>query len=60
MRKLIIALALLATISAPAFAGRLAEAGATSAGHDVSVNANMSGNAGATAGAAGTGVSGVR
>ena len=57
MRKLIIALALLATISAPAFAGRLAEAGATTAGHDVSVNANMSGTAGA--GSAGTSV-GVR
>jgi hypothetical protein len=60
MRKLIIALALLATISAPAFAGRLSEAGATTAGHDVSVNANMSGTAGAAAGAAGTGISGVR
>ena len=51
MRKLIIALALLATISAPAFAGRLAEAGATTAGHDVSVSANMSGSVGTAAGA---------
>jgi hypothetical protein len=59
MRKLIIALALLATISAPAFAGRLSEAGATTAGHDVSVNANMSGSAGAATGAAGATV-GVR
>jgi hypothetical protein len=52
MRKLIIALALLATISAPAFAGRLSEASAT-ANHDanVSANANMSGSAGAPAGA---------
>jgi hypothetical protein len=50
MRKLIIALALLATISAPAFAGRLAEASAT-AGHDVNVSANMNGSAGTAAGA---------
>ena len=57
MRKLIIALALLATISAPAFAGRLSEAGATAAGHDTSVNANMSGVG--AAGATGTTV-GVR
>jgi hypothetical protein len=52
MRKLIIALALLATISAPAFAGRLSEATAT-AGHDATVSANMSGStgvAGATVG----------
>ena len=60
MRKLIIALALLATISDPAFAGRLSEAGST-ASHDASVsaNANMSGNTG-TAGAAGATVSGIR
>ena len=45
MRKLIIALALLATISAPAFAGRLSEATAA-AGHDVNVSANMNGSAG--------------
>ena len=45
MRKIIIALALLATISAPAFAGRLSEASAT-AGHDVNVSANMNGSAG--------------
>ena len=53
MRKLIIALALLATVSsAPAFAGRLSEATAT-AGHDATVSANMSGStgvAGATVG----------
>ena len=46
MRKLIIALALLATIPAPAFAGRLSEATAT-AGHDVNVSASMSGSVGA-------------
>jgi hypothetical protein len=52
MRKLIIALALLATISAPAFAGRLSEASAT-ASHDanISANANMSGSVGTAAGA---------
>ena len=52
MRKLIIALALLATISAPAFAGRLSEATA-SASHSANVgaSANMSGSVGAPAGA---------
>ena len=59
MRKLIIALALLATISAPAFAGRLAEAGATTAGHDVNVSANMNGSVGTAGTSAGTSV-GVR
>ena len=58
MRKLIIALALLATISAPAFAGRLSEATAT-AGHDVSVSANMNGSVGTAGTSAGTSV-GVR
>ena len=39
MRKLIIALALLATVSsAPAFAGRLSEATGATAGHGVNVN----------------------
>jgi hypothetical protein len=47
MRKIIIALALLATISAPAFAGRLAEAGSATAGHGVNVSANMNGSVGA-------------
>ena len=46
MRKIIIALALLATISAPAFAGRLSEAAGTTGGHDVNVSANMNGSAG--------------
>ena len=55
MRKLIIALALLATISAPAFAGRLSEASATS-GHDVNVSANMNGSAAGTAAGATVGV----
>ena len=50
MRKIIIALALLATISAPAFAGRLSEASAT-AGHDVNVSANLNGSVGTAAGA---------
>jgi hypothetical protein len=51
MRKLIIALALLATVSAPAFAGRLSEATASAShGANVSANANMSGSAGAPAG----------
>ena len=52
MRKLTIALALLATVSAPAFAGRLSEATA-SASHSANVgtSANMSGSAGTTAGA---------
>ena len=59
MRKLIIALALLATVSTPAFAGRLSEAGATSAGHDVSVSANMNGSVGTAGTSAGTTV-GVR
>ena len=56
MRKLIIALALLATISAPAFAGRLSEATGATAGHGVNVSANMSGNAGVT----GSALSGIR
>ena len=54
MRKLIIALALLAIISAPAFAGRrLSEAAGATAGRDanISANANMSGSVGAPAGA---------
>jgi hypothetical protein len=51
MRKLIIALALLATISAPAFAGRLSEAAGATAGHDVNVSANMNGSVGTAAGA---------
>jgi len=59
MRKLIIALALLATISAPAFAGRLSEAAGATAGHDVSVSANMNGSVGTAGTAAGTSV-GVR
>ncbi|HKF64186.1 MAG TPA: hypothetical protein VKB42_22625 [Dongiaceae bacterium] len=52
MRKLIIALALLATIS-PAFAGRLSEAAGATAGRDanISANANMSGSVGTAAGA---------
>ena len=54
MRKLIIALALLATISAPAFAGRLSETAGATTGRDanISANANMSGSvpAGATVG----------
>jgi hypothetical protein len=57
MRKLIIALALLATVSsAPAFAGRLSEATGATAGHGVNVSANMSGNAGVT----GSALSGIR
>jgi hypothetical protein len=53
MRKIIIALALLAAISAPAFAGRLSEAAGATAGRDanISANANMSGSVGTAAGA---------
>src|SRR5262249_2837118 len=53
MRKLIIALALLATISAPAFAGRLSEATGANVGHDAHLSATgkVSGSAGAAAGA---------
>jgi hypothetical protein len=50
MRKLIIALALLVTISAPAFAGRLSEAGSATAGHGVNVSANMNSSVGTAAG----------
>jgi hypothetical protein len=59
MRKIIIALALLATISAPAFAGRLSEAAGTTGGHDVNVSANMNGSVGTAGTSAGTTV-GVR
>ena len=51
MRKIIIALALLATISAPAFAGRLCEATSAAGGHGVNVSANMNGSVGTAAGA---------